>query len=184
MFLLYLSHDCHTHISDASCVHVGLPTMSNALCRWLGVLPLNSRPHFLPGESIRSHRLRAQSRKTAALPRQIQMVSPGCHLSCLPLLLLQLCPTSHTSVVSNSVRPHRWQPTGLRRPWDSPGKNTGVGCYFLFQGMKVKIESEVAQLCPTLCDPVDCSPPGSSVHGIFQAGVLEWVVIAFSAPAV
>ena len=59
------------------------------------------------------------------------------------------------------------------RPWDSPGKNTGVGCHFLLQCMKVKSESEVAQSCPTLSDPVDCSPPGSSVHGIFQAGVLE-----------
>ena len=84
------------------------------------------------------------------------------------------------SVVSDSVRPHRRQPTRLRRPWDSPGKNTGVGCHFLPQCMKVKSESEVAQSCPTLSDPMDCSPPGSSVHGIFQARVLEWDVIAFS----
>ena len=63
------------------------------------------------------------------------------------------------------------------RPWDSPGKNTGVGCHFLLQGMKVKSESEITQLCPTLRDPMDCSPPGSSVHGIFQAGVLEWGAI-------
>ena len=62
----------------------------------------------------------------------------------------------------------------LSCPWDSPGKNTGVGCHFLFQCMEVKSESEVAQLCPTLSDPTDCSPPGSSVHGIFQARVLEW----------
>ena len=66
------------------------------------------------------------------------------------------------------------------RPWDSPGKNTGVGCYFLFQCMKVKSESEVTQSCPTLSDPMDCSLPGSSVHGIFQATVLEWVATAFS----
>ena len=52
-------------------------------------------------------------------------------------------------------------------PWDSPGKNTGVGCHFLLQGMKVKSESEVAQSCPTLSDPMDCSLPGSSIHGIF-----------------
>ena len=71
--------------------------------------------------------------------------------------------------MSNSVRPPRRQPTRLPRPWDSPGKNTGVGCHFLLQCMKGKIESEVAQLCPTLSDPIDCSPPGSSVHGIFQA---------------
>ena len=81
---------------------------------------------------------------------------------------------------SNSVRAHRRQPTRLRRPWDSPGKNTGVGCHFLFQFMKVKRESEVAQSCPTLRNPMDCSLPGSSVHRIFQARVLEWVAIAFS----
>ena len=66
------------------------------------------------------------------------------------------------------------------RPWDSPGKNTGVGCHFLLQYMKVKSESEVSQSCPTLSDPMDCSPPGSSAHGIFQARVLEWGAIAFS----
>ena len=85
-----------------------------------------------------------------------------------------------TSVVSDSVRPHRRPPTRLPRPWDSPGKNTGVGCHFLLQCMKVKSESEVAQSCPTLSDPMHCSPPGSSVHGIFQARVLEWGAIAFS----
>ena len=84
------------------------------------------------------------------------------------------------SVVSDSVRPHRQQPTGLPHPWDSPGKNTGVGCYFFLQCRKVKSESEAAQLCPTLRDPMDCSPPGSSIHGIFQARVLEWGAIAFS----
>ena len=84
------------------------------------------------------------------------------------------------SVVSDSVWPHRWQPTRLRRSWDSPGKNTGVGCHFLLQCMKVKSESEVAQSCPTLLDPMDCSLPGSSIHGIFQARVLEWGAIAFS----
>ena len=84
------------------------------------------------------------------------------------------------SVVSDSVRPHRRQPTRLPRPWDSPGKNTGVGCHFLLQCRKVKSESEVTQLCPTLCDPLECSPPGSCVHGIFQARGLEWAAIAFS----
>ena len=68
----------------------------------------------------------------------------------------------------------------LPRPWDSPGKNTGVGCHFLLQCVKVKSEGEVAQSCPTLRDPMHCSPPGSSVHGIFQARVLEWGAIAFS----
>ena len=76
------------------------------------------------------------------------------------------------SVVSDSVRPYRRQPTRLPRPWDSPGKNTGVGCHFLLHCIKVKSESEVAQSCPTLSDPMNCSPPGCSVHGIFQARVL------------
>ena len=83
---------------------------------------------------------------------------------------LQSCPTLY----------HRQQSTRLPRPWDSPGKNTGVGCHFLLQCMKVKSESEVAQLCLTLCDPMDCSLPSSSVHGILQARILEWVAISFS----
>ena len=84
---------------------------------------------------------------------------------------LQSCPT---------LRPHRRQPNRLPGPWDSPGKNTGVGCHFLLQCMQVKSESEVAQSCSTLRDPMDCSLPGSSVHGILQARVLEWGAIAFS----
>ena len=95
--------------------------------------------------------------------------------SCTDLLLLlsrfgrvQLCAT------------HRRQPSRLPRPWDSPGKNTGVGCHFLLQCKKVKNESEAGQSCPTLSDPMDCSLPGSSIHGIFQARVLDWVAIAFS----
>ena len=82
--------------------------------------------------------------------------------------------------MSDSMWPHRWQPTRLRHSWDSPGKNTGVGCHFLIQCMKVKSESEVAQSCLTLSDPMDCSLPGSSNHGIFQARVPEWVAIPFS----
>ena len=78
------------------------------------------------------------------------------------------------SVVSNSVRPHRRQPTRLPRPRDSPGKNVGVGCHFLLQCMKVKSECEVTQSYLTLSDPMDCSLPGSSIHRIFQARVLEW----------
>ena len=76
--------------------------------------------------------------------------------------------------------PHRRQPTRLPRPWDSPGKNTGVGCHFLLQCMKVKSEGEVDQSCLTLSNPTDCSLPCSSVHGIFQARVLEWGAIAYS----
>ena len=82
--------------------------------------------------------------------------------------------------MSDSVRPHRRQQARLPRPWDSPGKNTGAGCHFLLQCMKVKSESEVTQSCPTLSNPMDCSLPGSSIHGIFQARVLEWGAIAFS----
>ena len=79
-----------------------------------------------------------------------------------------------------TLRLHRWHPTRLLCPWNSLGKNTGVDCHFLLQCMKVKNESEVAQSCPTLQDPMDYSLPGSSVHGIFQTRVLEWVDIAFS----
>ena len=94
----------------------------------------------------------------------------------LLLLLLLL----HRSVMSDSVRPHIRQPTRLPSPWDSPGKNTGVGCHSLLQCMKVKIESEVAQSCLTHGDPMDCLLPGSSIHRIFQARVLKWGAIAFS----
>ena len=87
-------------------------------------------------------------------------------LSCFSLV--QLCAT------------HRWQPTRLCCPWDSPGKSAGVGCHCLLQCMKVKKESEVAQSCPTLSDPMDRRLPGSSVLGIFQARALEWGAIAFS----
>ena len=85
-----------------------------------------------------------------------------------------------SSIYWEIATPRRWQPTSLPRPWDSPSKDTGVGCHFLLQCMKVKSESEVAQSCPTLRDPMDYSLPGSSVHGIFQARVLEWGAIAFS----
>ena len=78
------------------------------------------------------------------------------------------------------MQPRGLQPTRLLRPWDSPGNSTGLGCHFLLQCRKVESESEVAQSSPTLRDPMDCSPPGSSTHGIFQATVLEWGAIAFS----
>ena len=100
----------------------------------------------------------------------LQLGPPGKSLGCCCV----------ASVVSDSVRPHRWQPTRLPGPWDSPGRNTGVGCHCLLQCRKVKSESEVAQSSPTLRDPMDCSLPGSSIHGISQARVLEWVAIAFS----
>ena len=92
------------------------------------------------------------------------------------MLLLLLSRFSHVRLCATpETAAHR-----APRPWDSPGKNTGVGCHFLLQCMKVKSESEVAQSCPTLSDPMDFSPPGSSVHGIFPARVLEWGATAFS----
>ena len=81
--------------------------------------------------------------------------------------------------MSDSVRPHRRLPTRLLCPWDSPGKNTGVGCHFLLQCMKVKCESEVLQSYPTLSDPMDCSLPGFSIHEIFQARIIEWWVVGY-----
>ena len=90
------------------------------------------------------------------------------------------CCCQDASVVSDSVRPHGLQPTRLLHLWDSPGKNTGVGFHFLLQCMKVESESEVTQSCLTLSNPMDCSPPGSSIHEIFRATVLEWGAIAFS----
>ena len=104
------------------------------------------------------------------------------------LLHIQQLQTQHMTLAAAAkslqscltLQPHKWQPTRLPHPWDSPGKNTGVGCHFLFHCMKVKSESEVAQSCPTPSNPMDCSLPGFSIHGIFQARVLEWVVIAFS----
>ena len=89
---------------------------------------------------------------------------------------LQLCPTL-CDPIDNS-------PPGSPCPWDSPGKNTGVGCHFLLQCVKVKSESEVTQLCPTASHPMDCSLPSSSIHGICQARVLEWGAIAFSDPLI
>ena len=94
---------------------------------------------------------------------RVRMLLLLSHFSCV-----RLCATPQTAA-------HQAPPS-----WDSPGKNTGVGCHFLLQCMTVKSESEVAQSCLTLSDPMDCSLPGSSVHGIFQARVLEWGAIAFS----
>ena len=92
-------------------------------------------------------------------------------------------PQTHAHLVGDAVQPSHSLPSPSLPSfnlWDSPGKNTGVGCHFLLQCMKVKSEREVAQSCPTLSDLMDCSLPGSSIHGIFQARVLEWGAIAFS----
>ena len=134
---------------------------------------------YLSECTVRSHSLRAQSQETASgFTCQFQAVDPQITLNlCMMLLLLLLlgrfshvwlCATPETAA------------TRLPSPWDSPGKNTGVGCHFLLQCMKLKSESEVAQSCLTPSDPMDCSLPGSCVQGIFQARVLEWGAIAFS----
>ena len=103
------------------------------------------------------------------------------HSACMETVKLLNVSTAAKSLQSClTVQPHRRQPTRFPCPWDSPGKNTGVGCHFLLQCMKVKIESKVARSCPTLRDPVDCGLPGSSLHGSFQSRVLEWGAIAFS----
>ena len=107
------------------------------------------------------------------VPKELLM--PDCHSFVISVLGRQTCCCCCVdSVVSDSVTPHRRQPTRLPHPCDSPGKNTGVGCHFLLQCMKVKCESEATQSCPTLGDPRDCSLLGSSIYGIFQARVLEY----------
>ena len=100
----------------------------------------------------------------------VSMLQLLCHAAAAAKSL-QSCPT---------LRSRRRQPTRLPRPSDSPGKNTGVGHHFLLQCTTVKSESEVAQSCLTLRGPMDCSLPGSSAYGIFQARGLEWGAVAFS----
>ena len=141
---------------------------------WLNTAPtvwLHRWKYFWPCSTIQLCKKKRNFFAWVTVQRQF----PGASKTVEGVLLLLSC-----SVVSDSMRPHRRQPTRLRRPWDSPGKNTGVGCHFLLQCMKVKTESEVTESCPTLSDSMDCSPLGSTVHGIFQARVLEWVAIAFS----
>ena len=107
--------------------------------------------------------------------QQSEYICISIHIHTYPLIAiaksLQSCPSL--------CDPRDGSPPGFPVP-DSPGKNTGVGCHFLLNWMKVESESEVAQSCPTLSDPMGCSLPGSSIHGIFQARVLEWGAIAFS----
>ena len=132
--------------------------------------------------------LQARVLEWAAIPSPGDLPDPGITLrppACGQILYLLshrccCCCCCVAPVVSASVRPHRRQPSRLPHPWDSPGRNTGVGCHSLLQCMKVKSESEVAQSCPTLCDPIDGSPPGSPVPGTLQARTLEWVAISFS----
>ena len=141
-------------------------TQTHPLSRWChpaissSVVPFSSCPQSLPAPE--------------SFPMSQHFPWGGQSTGVSPLRKVNGC---CASVVSDSVRPHRWQPTRLLCLRDSPGNNTGVGCHFLLQCMKVKSQSEVAQSRPTLSDPMDCSLPGSSVHRIFQARVLEWGVI-------
>ena len=136
---------------------------------------------FSRGSSQPRDRTQISPRSPALQSDSLPSEPPRKSLTMVYLILFCFCCCccQVASVMSDSVQPHRQQPTRLPRPWDSPGKNTGVGCHFLLQCIKVKSESEVAQSCPTLSDPMDCSLPGSSIHGIFQARVLEWGAIAF-----
>ena len=132
-------------------------------------------PPSLSGEILFRHNQRPEERVGLLLPDCLEVcLQSDFSLSCCAAAAksLQSCPTLCDPIDGSPLR--------RLRLWDSPGKNTGVGCHFLLQCMKVKSESEVTQLCPTLSDPMDCSPPGSSIHGIFQARVLEWGAIAFS----
>ena len=132
-------------------------------CRWRTLL------WFWPGGSVWCLNLIHEAWSSTVGKSALWAIDVEAKLELLLLL-------SHFSYVWLCGR----QSTRLPRPWDSPGKNTGMGCHFLLQCMKVKSESEVAQSCPTLSEPMDCSLPGSSVHRIFQARVLEWGAIAFS----
>ena len=114
--------------------------------------------------------------KTIQLFLKKLKVELPCDPAILPLGVLLLSRFSRVQLCATPETAAHQAP----RPWDSPGKNTGVSCHFLLQCMKVKSESEVAQSCPTLSNFMDCSLPGSFVHGIFQARVLEWGAIAFS----
>ena len=133
------------------------------------------RPRIRNFDDPRSRRLQTKAQESiwSICPRKqwdpnscSMTPTPASHCCCCCCCC---CCCQVASVVSNSVQPHGLQPTRLLCPWDSPGKNTGVGCHFLLQCMKVESESEVTQSCLTLSDPMDCSPPGSSIHGIFQA---------------
>ena len=145
-------------------------------------------PGDLPNPGIKPRSLAVQADTLPSEPSGKSSEKSSCVETSIVLLkgFLWEEPSKHcccccvTSVVSDSVRPHRQQATRLPCPWDSPGKSTGVGCHCLLQSMKVKSASEVTQSCLTLSDPMDCSPPGSSAPGILQARVLEWGAIAFS----
>ena len=131
-------------------------------------------PVFLPGESQGRGSLVASVYGVAQSWTQLKRLSSSSKT------LQKHSVQFSRSVMSDSVQPHRRQPTRLPCPWDSPGKNTGVGCHVFLRCMKVKSQREAAQSCPTLRDPMDCSPPGSPIPGILQARTLEWDVSPYS----
>ena len=153
--------------TNSSC---GAPDMSHFPLAWI-VHPLSRLPEKLTLLVTESAHIPHHLLQEAFLPLWWNHSFPPCSWYAHAAKLLQL--------VWLCVTPW-WQPTRLPHPWDSPGKNTGVGCHFLLQCMNVKSETEIAQSCLTLCYPMDCSLPGSSVHGVFQARVLAWGAIAFS----
>ena len=149
---------------------------TSPVVQWLKFCAPNARgPGSIPGQGTRSHTAKKKKNYLTFLLGKFLLsicILSLSHnkVSCFVMSITWPLPAFSSvqfsrSVVSDSVRPHGWQPTRLPRPWDSPGKNTGVGCHFLLQCMKVKSEREVAQSCLTLSDPMDCSLPGSSVHG-------------------
>ena len=116
----------------------------------------------------------------------LELKSEGCFYRLCITESLSSTPETAAAAAAKSLHSCRLcatpQTAAYQAPWDSPGKNTGVGCHFILQCVEVKSDSEVAQSCPTLRGPLDCSLPGFSVHGIFQAKVLEWFAIVFSTP--
>ena len=156
------------------CIHRGSSYVFSSIRPTLwceGSLAYSCTYHFYSSQSISFNKSCANlSLSWQPLLKCLKLRQCRCKMYCCQV----------ASAVSDSVQPHRRQPTRLPRAWDSLGKNAEVGCHFLLQCMKVKSESEVAQSCPTLHDPMDWSLPGSSICGIFQARVLEWGAIAFS----
>ena len=148
-------HDIQEYIIIlVSSVQFSGSVKSNSL-QQLSILLLSKHLHHHNSNYLKMYKSLCLIDNTVSL--MLKITEWNCHCCCCQV----------ASVVSDSVRSHRWQPIRLPRPWDSPGKNTGVGCHFLLQCMKVKSESEVTQSCPTLHKRMDCSLPGSSVHGIF-----------------
>ena len=158
----------HRETQAAAFVPAGLGLRGQRQMRELGALGARCVTGCFRGLHARrgacsAGRVREAGKIALEISRAVRELTFSCRFS-----RVRLCATPQT------------QPTRLLCPWDSPGKNTGVGCHFLLQCMKVKSEREVTQPCPNHSDPMDCSPPGSAVPGILQARTLEWVAIAFS----